>query len=109
MSCACSRRRRRNFGALIATGQFHNRGSRLREHINDWAANDDGSITYVTSSLEADSDVTYSVIHYILHHVLRAMDACMEILPFLIDFDYYPMQLWEKTFGRRGFSQYRIW
>ena len=81
----------------------------LARHINDWAANDDWSIIYVTSSLEADSDVTYSVIHYILHHVLRAMDACMEILPFLIDFDYYPMQLWEKTFGRRGFSQYRIW
>ena len=52
--------------------------------------------------------VTHSAIHYILHHGLRAMyamDACMEILPFLTDFDYYPMHFWEKTFGKMRISQ----
>ena len=81
--------------SLIITSHFHNQCSRLREHFNDWAACENGSLTDVTSSVEADSDATQRVIHYILHHALHAMcamgacmamcamGACMEILPFL--------------------------
>ena len=47
-------------GSLIATHHFHNQGSCLREHINDWADGDDGSITDVTSSLEADFGDSFS-------------------------------------------------
>ena len=50
----------------------------LSQHINDWAANDNGITNGVTSSVEADLVMLHRVLHYILHcgyHAMYVMDA----------------------------------